>query len=173
VGRAVGVRAVAWVLWASYLAYGTSFLTIGGVWLLHAAVTSLLRVADALLYRLNLLVLLLASFLPFPTKLLAEFIHAREPERIAVVFYGLVLLALDLALTAFARYALGNRALVRADIDEERREVLVSRTPRAVFYGVAIGVGFVLPIVGIGLYLALALYAATPSGTIHRLLRRR
>jgi uncharacterized membrane protein len=51
--------------WPSLLAYLTSFLTIGVVWLQHSAITGALRTADATLYRLNLLVLLLASFLPF------------------------------------------------------------------------------------------------------------
>ena len=59
--------------WPSYLAYVTSFLTIGVIWLQHSAITGALRTADATLYRLNLLVLLLASFLPFPTKLVSEF----------------------------------------------------------------------------------------------------
>jgi len=91
--------------WPSYLAYVTSFLTIGVVWLGHSAITSALRAADGTLYRLNLLVLLLASFLPFPTKLVAEFIGEDSPERTAVVFYGLVLLALDISVTVLVRYA--------------------------------------------------------------------
>jgi uncharacterized membrane protein len=84
--------------WSSYLAYVTSFLTIGVVWLQHAAITHTLRAADATLYRLNLLVLLLASFLPFPTKIVVEFIAESGPERVAAVFYGLTMLALSLAL---------------------------------------------------------------------------
>src|SRR5262245_36595616 len=79
--------------WPSLLAYLTSFLTIGVIWLQHSAITGTLRAADTTLYRLNLLVLLLASFLPFPTKLVAEYFGDRDPERVAVVFYGLTLLA--------------------------------------------------------------------------------
>jgi TMEM175 potassium channel family protein len=45
--------------WPSLLAYITSFLTIGVVWLQHSAITGALRAADVTLYRLNLLVLLL------------------------------------------------------------------------------------------------------------------
>src|SRR3954471_20373526 len=63
--------------WASYLAYVTSFLTIGVVWLQHSEITNALRTADATAYRINLLVLLLASFTPFPTKLASEFIGDR------------------------------------------------------------------------------------------------
>lgn len=84
----------------------------------HSAITSALRAAGPTLYRLNLLVLLLASFLPFPTKLVAEFIGEESPERTAVVFYGLMLLALDLPLTVFLRYAAEQRRLVREGIDD-------------------------------------------------------
>ena len=70
--------------WPSLLAYITSFLTIGVVWLQHSAITGALRAADATLYRLNLLVLLLVSFLPFPTKLTSEFFGDKDPERVAV-----------------------------------------------------------------------------------------
>src|SRR5262249_36831469 len=49
--------------WPSYLAYATSFLTIGVIWVQHSAIVGSLRIADTTLYRLNLLVLLLASFL--------------------------------------------------------------------------------------------------------------
>jgi hypothetical protein len=42
--------------------------TIGVIWFQHSSITATLRRADSTLYRLNLLVLLLASFLPFPTE---------------------------------------------------------------------------------------------------------
>ena len=58
--------------WPSYLAYVTSFLTIGAIWMRHAAVIGSLRAADGTLYRLNLVVLLFASFLPYPTRLIGE-----------------------------------------------------------------------------------------------------
>ena len=58
--------------WPFYLAYIVSFLTIGAAWLAHNAITDRLTKADSLLLRLNLLVLLLVSFLPFPTRLVAE-----------------------------------------------------------------------------------------------------
>ena len=53
--------------WPYYLAYLVSFLTIGGAWLAHTALTDRLTRADAILLRLNLLVLLGVGFLPFPT----------------------------------------------------------------------------------------------------------
>jgi uncharacterized membrane protein len=159
--------------WPSLLAYVTSFLTIGGVWLQHAAITAALRTADATLYRLNLLVLLLVSFLPFPTKLVAEFVREEGPERVAVVFYGLTLLALALALTAFVRYAAEHRRLVRDEVEADAVEEALSHQPSFLLYGIGIGIGFLFPTIAVGLYLITALYLGIPARTLHRLLRLR
>jgi TMEM175 potassium channel family protein len=53
--------------WPSYFAYVVSFLTIGAAWLGHTWMTDNLERADSLLLRLNLLLLLVVAFLPFPT----------------------------------------------------------------------------------------------------------
>jgi uncharacterized membrane protein len=159
--------------WPSYLAYLTSFMTIGVIWLQHSAITGALRTADATLFRLNLLVLLLASLLPFPTKLVAEFIGDREPERVAVVVYGLVLLALSLAMTAFVRYAAEHRRLVKDEVAADAVEAALAHQPSFLLYGAGIGVGLVLPTVGVAFYLATAVYLGIPGRTIHRLLWRR
>ena len=57
--------------WPSYLAYVVSFATIGVAWLEHNAITDYMDYADAMVVRVNLLLLLLISFLPFPTRLIA------------------------------------------------------------------------------------------------------
>ncbi|MGP7998925.1 MAG: TMEM175 family protein [Streptosporangiaceae bacterium] len=93
--------------WPSYLAYITSFLTIGGAWLAHTALTDRLTQADHLFLRLNLLVLLVVVFLPFPTHLVAESLHNTSGERVYVTMYGLTLLGIRLlgaALDAYARH---------------------------------------------------------------------
>lgn len=58
--------------WPADLAYITSFLTIGGAWLLHTALTDQLAGIDQLFLRLNLFLLLVVVLLPFPTRLMAE-----------------------------------------------------------------------------------------------------
>ena len=159
--------------WPSYLAYFTSFLTIGGIWLQHSAITSSLRAADATLYRLNLLVLLLVSFIPFPTKLVAEFIGDRDPERVAVVFYGLTVLALALALTVFVRYAAEHRRLVADDVEAHVVEAALTHQPSFALYAVGIGLGLVFPTVAVVVYLLTAIYLGIPLRTLRRLLGRR
>jgi uncharacterized membrane protein len=157
--------------WPSYLAYVTSFLTLGVFWLEHSTVTSVLRAGDPILFRLNLIVLLLASFLPFPTKLASEFFGEREPEQVAVLFYGATLLLLDLAMTVFARYAIEGRRLVRSDVSEEAIRSL-GHLPSLLLYAGAIVVGLILPSAGVVLYLIIALYEAVPARTMRELIRR-
>jgi uncharacterized membrane protein len=157
--------------WPSLLAYLTSFMTIGVIWLQHSAITGALRAADATLYRLNLLVLLLVGFIPFPTKLVSEFVEDYDAERVAVVFYGLTLLALALALTVFVRYAAENPRLVKDEVAAEDVESALVHQPDFLFYGIGIGVGIFFPRIGVILFLLTALYVGIPGRTIHRLLR--
>jgi uncharacterized membrane protein len=158
--------------WSSYLAYVTSFLTIGVVWLQHSAITHTLRAADATLYRMNLLVLLLVSFLPFPTKVVVEFIAEGGPERIAAVFYGLTMLALSLALFVFGRYVAKDRRLVKDQVEADAIESAMRHSPSFVLYGVGIGVSLVLPTAGIALYLASAITRAVSARRFIPLHRR-
>jgi uncharacterized membrane protein len=159
--------------WPAYLAYVTSFLTIGVIWLQHSAITGTLRGADATLYRLNLLVLLLASFLPFPTRLASEFTGDRAPERVAVTFYGFTLLALVLSLTVFVRYAAENRHLVHDHIEAETLEDALVHQPSFLFYGIGLVIGLFLPTFAVVFYLATAVYLGVPGRTIHGILRGR
>jgi TMEM175 potassium channel family protein len=159
--------------WPSYLAYLTSFLTIGVIWIEHSAITGALRAADPTLYRLNLLVLLLASFLPFPTKIVSEYIGDTGPERIAAVFYGLTLLALAVALTAFVRYAAEQPRLVKDEIEAKTIEQAQTYSPSFVLYGIGIGLSLLLPTVGVAAYLGSAVYRGLPARTVRRLLWRR
>ena len=91
--------------WPSYLAYATSFLTIGGIWLAHHGIFRRLQYANQRVMLINLLLLMAVSFLPFPTKLMAEAIHDTSAERAAVIFYGGSLLVISLLVGA-----LGHRS---------------------------------------------------------------
>ena len=75
--------------WPSYLAYLVSFASIGAVWLEHTVITEFLDHATSVLIRLNLLLLMVVSFLPFPTRLLGEHIGADEPDGSRSTIYGL------------------------------------------------------------------------------------
>ncbi len=142
------------------------------MWLQHSAVTSTLRAADATLYRLNIVVLLIAGFVPFPTKLLTEFIGDGGAERTAAVFYGLTMLALTAAMTAFGRYAARDHLRVQDQREADRLASAMRHSPSYVLYAVGIGLSFVQPTVGIALYLASALERGARPQTKQQLRQR-
>jgi len=149
-------------LWPSYLAYVASFSTIGAAWLAHNAITEYLEHADAAFVRLNLLLLLFISFLPFPTRLVADYIHQDRAERVAVTFYGIVLLLSSTLLLVLWRYAV-RAHLVRPDTADEEIELLTERlTPGLGAYLVLIVSGLFLPVIAVIGYLGIALYYIIP-----------
>jgi len=158
--------------WPAYLAYIVSFSSIGAIWLGHSTITEYLDRADSTLLRLNLLLLLLVSFLPFPTKLVAEFLGSRHNERIASTIYGITLLAAASILSLLWRYAI-REGLVRPDAkDEEVSELTVRLTPGLAGYCILIGVGLFLPGVAVYGYCVVALYFIIPIHRRKRGLRR-
>jgi uncharacterized membrane protein len=133
--------------WPSYLAYATSFLTIGGIWLVHHGIFRRLASADGMVMRLNILLLMLVSFLPFPAKLVAEAINrATATERAAVIFYGLVLLAISVVTSVLWRYVAGHRDLLEPEVtDDEIRAMTVLTTPSLGFYVVVVAMALIAP----------------------------
>jgi uncharacterized membrane protein len=163
-------------LWPSYLAYAVSFSTIGAAWLGHNAITEYLERADAVFVRLNLLLLLLIAFLPFPTRLFAAYIGKNGPERVAAPIYGISLLLTSTLLWVLWRYAV-HAGLVRPDAADEEVQLLTQRlTPGLGGYVILIVAGFFVPIIAVAGYLAIALFYVIPTrrpGRIHLFRRRR
>ena len=160
-------------LWPSYLAYAASFSTIGAAWLGHNAITEYLDRADGTFVRLNLLLLLFVAFLPFPTKLFAEYISKDSVERVAVTFYGATLVLTSTLLLVLWRYAV-RRQLVRPDTGDEEIQLLTQRlTPGLGGYAVLIVAGLFDPIIAVIGYLAIAIYYIVPSRRLTNAIRRK
>lgn len=162
-----------WHAWPSYVGYAVSFLTIGGAWLAHSALTERLTRSDPIFLRINLLVLMVVTFLPFPTRLVADALRDNDAERVAVTVYGLTLLAirlLGMALDAYARHA---HLYSKPGEGEELRNVQRKSWPVVVGYVVAILLGLLVPGLGVAVYFGLAVYMVVPFRDIARALRRR
>ena len=152
--------------WRSYLAYVVSFSTIGALWLAHSAITRYLAGANALLIRINLLLLLVVSFLPFPTRLLAEYSEPDDAARVATTMYGLTIFAAAVLTAVLWRYAL-HAGLVDPDASGAEVESLTKQvTPGLAGYLVMIALGLFLPTAAVIGYLLLALYLIVPFGLI-------
>ena len=160
--------------WPAYLAYVISFLTIGWVWIGHSAITSHIERVDGIFLRVNLMLLMAVAFLPFPTKLMAEYLGKASPERVAVTFYGVLLLVIALLIEALWRYALRARELLRSELSDDELAGLTRKSTRglALFVG-SIVVGLFLPTLGVFCYLAASAYLVIPFRTIGRAIPRR
>jgi uncharacterized membrane protein len=159
--------------WPAYLAYLTSFLTIGGAWLLHTALTEQLARIDQLFLRLNLLVLFAVVFLPFPTRLVAQSLASTSRERVFVTMYGLTLLAIRLLGAALDAYARHEHLYSPTGEGEELQGTERKFRPVVIGYVIAIMIGLVLPIAAAAFYAALAVYLVVPFREATRVLIRR
>jgi uncharacterized membrane protein len=158
--------------WPFYLAYVVSFLTIGAAWLAHHRITGRLTKADSILLRLNLLVLLVISFLPFPTRLVAEGLHETDGERVYVTLYGLTLLAARVLLFALDEYARREHLYADDETDEDEK-VRANLFPVVLAYVAAILIGLAVTGVAVGLYCLLAIFLVVPFKELRRLLFNR
>jgi uncharacterized membrane protein len=101
-------------IWPSFVAYIVSFLTIGAAWLGHTALTDRLERTDSIFLRLNLLLLLVVTFLPFPTGLVGEALREPSSERVFVTMYGLTLLTIRLMDSPWTSTPTANTSTRRA-----------------------------------------------------------
>jgi uncharacterized membrane protein len=144
--------------WPSYLAYATSFITIGAIWLAHHGLFHRLHVVNRTVMRLNLLLLMTVSFLPFPTKLIAQAIESTDALRPAVIFYGGTLLVISLLISALWRSAAGARELLKQDVSEREIDTLLRASgPNVGLYVSAIALAIVFPREGAFAYLLVAI----------------
>ena len=156
--------------WPAYLAYIISFLTIGGAWLLHTALTDRLTQTDPIFLRLNLLVLLVVVFLPFPTRLTADALHNTGGERVYVTLYGLTLLAIRLLGSALDAYARREHLYSPEEEGEELHSTQRKFLPVVIGYVIAILIGLALPVLAVALYFGIAVYLVVPFREAARVL---
>jgi uncharacterized membrane protein len=148
--------------WPSYLGYVTSFITIGGLWLSHHGIFRRIQYADARVTRLNLALLMVVSFLPFPTRLMAETIRDPEAETTAAIFYGTTLLAISIVTWALWQSVARNRDLLRPEVtDDEVRAVTRMAAPNIGGYALGILLARAFPQVAVFAFLITSTIALT------------
>ena len=155
--------------WPSYLAYLVSFLTIGAAWIAHNGLSDALDRVDQIFLRLNLLFLLAVSFLPFPTRLMADALDKSTADRrVAVVVYGLTLLVIRLLMAVLSAYAQREHLRQPRADDPDLQDARTKFRFVVVGYLVTVLLGVFLPNVAIVLYFALAVYLIVPFRTVAR-----
>lgn len=139
-------------IWPQYLVYFASFATIGIMWLNHHA---LFRYIEKITYGIavaNLFLLLLICFLPFATEVLARF----GVTRTASVYYGLTLFAISVGYVAVHRQVIAAHPHLPQGFTAWNLVGLL-------LYPAATMLAYFLPLGGIVMYVAIALFYMLPQ----------
>src|SRR5215472_6846161 len=153
-----------------YLGYFVSFAFIGGVWITHSTLTRFIKAADPDLMRLNLMLLLFVSFLPFTTAIAATHLFASNlslhevtvsspAERVAAVLFGLNLTLAALMLYLMLKHAGRTPGLAADDIAEEELQAFArERRSAMLLQAAATAAGAFLPLAAVIFYLAVSIF---------------
>jgi uncharacterized membrane protein len=155
-------------LWPSYLAYATSFITIGIIWMNHhTCVETMARVDRPFLF-LNLLLLLTVSFLPFPTRLVADYLQ-RPGEQSAVYAYAATFVVMAVVYNAWWRYASSGRRLIGENVSEKRvRAISRAFNPGPPTYALTLLVAVFSPLASVFLTFAIAAFYLPSAALFER-----
>ena len=156
-------------LWPSYVAYGVSFLTIGIMWANHHDLFRQIGRTDRTLVLLNLMLLMLIAFIPFPTRVVAEFARSGDERRAAALLYGITLTTTAIFFLALWLYASFRGRLLHERADPRTVSGITrSYLPGAPTYGLATLLAFVSPISSLVMFGAIAVFYALSSSLFGR-----
>ena len=160
--------------WPSYFAYLVSFLVIGIIWVNHHTMFSKVNLVDRPVLFANLALLLVVSVLPFPTRLLAEYLTAGSDAHTAAAIYSGTMLAMGCAYSVLWIAITRDVGLLHEHLDPVASRAALRRFGLGnVAYLATVGLSFISAIATLSVHAALALYycfdqLATPSATRRR-----
>ena len=148
-------------LWPSYLAYVTSFVTIGIIWMNHHYTVSLIGRVDRTFLFVNNLLLLTVAFLPFPTGLVGTYLRhgGEQAEQAATLAYAGTLVVMAGLHLVWWRYARVDRRLIAEGTpDSALRAVDRAYLPGLPMYGTVFVVAFFSPLAAVLITFAIAAF---------------
>jgi uncharacterized membrane protein len=146
-------------LWPAYLAYITSFVTIGIIWMNHHHTVSLIARTDRTFLFVNNLLLLTVAFLPFPTRLIGDYIRDPGERQAAALAYSATLVVMAILHQVWWQYARRNRRLIAdATPDSALRAVDRAYWPGVPMYGLVFVVAFFSPLAAVVITFAIAAF---------------
>jgi len=145
-----------------FVAYVTSFATIGVMWLNHHRLYTYIKRTDTGLILLNLLLLLIVVFIPFPTALVAEYLVHPDQHAAALLYSG-TNVVLAVCFNLLWRYAaFHNRLIGKTANPEDVASISRQYLFGPLLYLIAFGLAFISVPASIIFILLLALFFALP-----------
>jgi uncharacterized membrane protein len=160
VGEDGGLAHALGAQWPSYLAYLVSFLIIGIIWINHHGIFAMVRLVDRVTLFANLILLLIVSAIPFPTRLVAEYIREPNGARTAALIYSATMLAMSLAFAGlFLAVTRDGGAMLHAPMTQQTRIRQATRFGAGtIVYIVTCAVALLSPLTSLVLHGVIALY---------------
>jgi len=151
---ALAPKFVSWVI---------SFLTVCVIWMNHHRLFKVMARVDRGLFWWNANLLLWTSFIPFPTALMGDY----PGNRLAVSFYGLVMLLMASAFVLLRRRMLAVPGLLHDQADRGlfRRGTRYSVVMGPLAYLAGAGLAWVSVPAAFACYAAIAIYFVFPHAT--------
>jgi TMEM175 potassium channel family protein len=145
-------------LWPTYATYAVSFMTIGIMWINHHALFERVKRVDRPIQFINLLLLMIIAFIPFPTAVFSSSLQSGEGESVAAASYGFVFAAMGTTFSLLWAYAI-RRRLIHESIHRGRAWASLARAGiGAPGYPVAAVLSLLNARIGLALYSLLALF---------------
>jgi len=155
-------------LWPSYLAYVTSFVTIGIIWMNHHWCVETIGRVDRTFLFINPLLLMTIAFLPFPTKLVAQFLQ-KPGDQAAVYAYAATFIVMSTLYNVWWRYASGGRRLIADEVPDSRiRSITRAFNPGVPMYVGVFVVAIFSPLAAVLLTFAIAAFYLPSAALFER-----
>lgn len=151
-------------LWPSYFAFVTSFLTIGVMWINHHNLFRIIVDVDHVLLVINVLLMLLVTFVNFPTAVLGTYITDVAGQQIASIFYCGTFAVTACVYNALWRYASSGKRLLDSQIDDRViRSISRAYNRGLVLYWLIFVLAFISALGALACSFALAIFFALPT----------
>jgi uncharacterized membrane protein len=148
--------------WPSYFSLVTSFFTILVMWVHHHTIFVNVRKPDAWVYFSNGCLLLLVTFVPFPTSVLAKYMETPGAKTAAIFYSGtLILIAICFNLVLHATFR--KHILLPSTPDSFIEKTRRSYRFGPLFYGFALAGAFIDVRLCLGICTALWIYWAATA----------
>jgi uncharacterized membrane protein len=144
--------------WPSYFAYLVSFFVIGVIWVNHHTMFTLVSRVDRRVLFVNLFLLLMISVIPFPTRLLAEYLLDPDAS-VAAAVYSATMFVMGIAFSSLWLAITHDARLLHRPIDPVMRRIAWQRFGvGGIVYAITIGLSFVSAVLTLAVHAALGLY---------------
>lgn len=154
--------------WPILFAFVTSFATIGVMWINHHRLYTHIKRMDSVLMALNLLLLMVIVFIPYPTELVAQYI-TQPDHHVAALLYSATSIVLAVAFNVLWRYAAYEHRLLGKNVNQHEVQAITEQYRFGpLLYLISFGVAWFIPLASVALNLLYAVYFALPGRKLRK-----